>query len=367
MYACERIGGGDYHAGSWSNGPPETERYGGYLGWHAFMLVAGELLASTPLAKHRWKDNAWAAFLQEISLTRPDGLWLSDATDLYPVNLQGDLPMPDADKAGLQIEDRTLLSPLVGLGNSGELAEQIVVSGSMHLGEDITVDIRSVLVDCGDAEAAMLAALADRKFSQWLPSEESEIESEFWREDDDAVGLVALIRTNDERYAYFDRHDPYASPHTAKRAEPSTWLSELALLKAADPIVTKWLAQDGTTFVTEEWGTSGGRGEHRWEDQGDRVIINTAFLRGLLAQTGKTFVGLIKAQKSYKERSNFGLEGTNPFSHRVFAFSIDAEGRIGTIQRISRKARAAVDALEENSRFNFGDRFLAIRNARKRR
>lgn len=366
MYACERIGGGDYHAGSWSNGPPETERYGGYLGWHAFMLVAGELLASLPLAKHRWKDNAWADFLQEISLTRSDGLWLSDATDLYPVNLGADLPMPDADKAGLQTEDRALLAPLVGLENGYELAEQIVVSGSMHLGEDVTVDIRSVLVDRGDAEAAMLAALADRKFSQWLPSEESEIDSEFWREDGNAIGLVALIRTNDERYAYFDRHDPYASPHTAKRAEPSTWLSELDLLTATDPIVRTWRAHDGTTLMTEEWGTSGGRGEHRWEDHGDRVIMNTGFLRGLLAQTGKTLVGLIKAQKYFKERTNFGLEGTNPFSYRVFAFSLNAEGQIGTIQRISRKTRAAVDRLDENSRFNFGDRFLAIRKARQR-
>lgn len=367
MYACERIGGGDYHAGSWSNGPPETERNGGYLGWHAFMLVAGELLASLPLTKHRWKDDAWADFLQEISLTRPDGLWLSDATDLYPVNLGADLPMPDADKAGLQIEDRALLAPLVGLDKGDELAEQIVVSGSMHLGEDVTVDIRSVLVNRGDAEAAMLAALADRKFSQWLPSEESEIDSEFWREDDDAIGLVALIRTNNERYAYFDRHDPYASPHTAKRAEPSTWLSELDLLTATDPIVRTWRAHDSTTLMTEEWGTSGGRGEHRWEDHGDRVIMNTDFVRGLLAQTGKTLVGLIKAQKYFRERSKFGLEGTNPFSHRVFAFSINAEGRVGTIHRISRNMRAAVDGLDENSRLNFGDRFLAIRNARQRR
>lgn len=367
MYSCERIGGGDYHAGSWSNGPPETERYGGYLGWHAFMIVAGQLLASMPLTKHRWKDDAWADFLQEISLTRPDGLWLSDATDLYPVDLGADLPMPDADKAGIQAADRALLAPLVGLKNGGQLAEQIVVSGSMHLAEDVTVEICSVLVDRGDAEAAMLAALSERKFFQWLPGKENEIDSEFWREDDDAIGLVALIRTNDERYAYFDRHDPYASPHTAKRAEPSTWLSKLDLLTPADPIVRKWRVQEDTTFVTEEWGTSGGRGDHRWEDKGDRVVMSTTFLRGMIAQTGKTFVGLIKAQKFFEERSSFRLESTNAFSHRVFAFSINAEGRIGTIQRISQKTRAAIDALDEHSRSNFGDRFLAIRKERKRR
>jgi hypothetical protein len=62
MHDCPRSGS---HDASWSSGyVPNRDRYGGYLGWHALMLVAGELLATRAVVGEDWDGDAWAAFLR---------------------------------------------------------------------------------------------------------------------------------------------------------------------------------------------------------------------------------------------------------------------------------------------------------------
>lgn len=75
MHDCPRSGSYDE---SWSSGyVPDRDPYGGYLGWHALMLVAGELLATRAVVGEDWGGDAWVAFLREYTLSRDDGLWLS--------------------------------------------------------------------------------------------------------------------------------------------------------------------------------------------------------------------------------------------------------------------------------------------------
>ena len=101
-----------YHA-SWSSGRvPEKDRYGDYLGWHGLMLAAGDMLATRVVSGEDWSGDAWAAFLAAYRVSRADGLWLADATDLSPLDVPRDdtITMPDPGGRSVEREDHSLLS-----------------------------------------------------------------------------------------------------------------------------------------------------------------------------------------------------------------------------------------------------------------
>lgn len=119
MYECAR---GDGIDRSWSSGYiPERDQYGGYLGWHALMLVAGDLLATQPVVAEHWDGDAWMAFLGDYLVSRDDGLWLADLTDLFPLDLPkpNALAMPESGETSSLAKDRPLLSPLWGWSATG--------------------------------------------------------------------------------------------------------------------------------------------------------------------------------------------------------------------------------------------------------
>jgi hypothetical protein len=83
-----------------------------------------------------------------------------------------------------------------------------------------------------------------------------------------------------------------------------------------------------------------------------------------MKRTKKSLVLFVKARKYYSDRSSGWGEKGNSFTHRVYALCISPSGRIRTIHRVSGKTRKALSALDVNSRFDFGARFIAIRKSR---
>ena len=55
------------------------------------------MLATRVVTGDDWSGDAWAAFLANYRVSRADGLWLADATDLSPLDLPRDdaITMPD--------------------------------------------------------------------------------------------------------------------------------------------------------------------------------------------------------------------------------------------------------------------------------
>ena len=54
------------------------------------MLIAGALLQKTRVTDCFYRDEPWSEWLADYRLTRHDGLWLADATDVFP----SDVAMP---------------------------------------------------------------------------------------------------------------------------------------------------------------------------------------------------------------------------------------------------------------------------------
>ena len=59
------------------------------LGWHALFLAAGRLLKTYPVTDDSWYDDPWGEWFGRYTLTRNDGLWLSDGTESTATRYNG--------------------------------------------------------------------------------------------------------------------------------------------------------------------------------------------------------------------------------------------------------------------------------------
>lgn len=345
---------------SWSSGyMPERDQYGGYLGWHALMLTAGDLLATQPVVGEHWGGDAWIAFLDDYMVSRDDGLWLADLTDLFPLDLPKPdaLAMPDSGEAASLAKDRPLLAPLLGLADDTLAADWLPVSARWSLDRDTTLTVRSVLADAHDARSTVMALLSDEPFFPWLPDDDEEIVRHFGRAGHSIQEWVSAT-PNTERE--LDRYDPYAASTALDRPFPAEWVCAEEAIVADDAVVRSWSRAGAPTYHAEAWGAEGGVGEHAWSESGYRLSIRRDALIERLASSGKSLVLALKLQKYHKGKSTHRDGDTNAFTHRSLILVVNERGAVWLPQRLSRQAKAALAALDPDSRPDFYHRFRAI-------
>lgn len=326
MYNCPRSSRDN--DSSWSSGSvPAIDRYGGYLGWHALMLVAGEMLQSRIVTVHDWKGDAWAHFLAEYRLSRPDGRWLSEATDLFPLDLtkEKDLPMPEVGMKGDDRKDHGLLAPLLGVADGKLSSDWMPVTGRWSLPNNADLTLRTVLAERDDARATMMTVLTDEKFFRWLPDDDDEIARHFGSEGHSVRAWIDTVKNSERR---IDHHDPYATSTAMQRPFPAAWVRELLKLRADNPIVRTWSDLNGPAFRAEAWGAAGGRGENSWDNSGERITITRGRLLALLQVMNLVLVGVLKVQRYHKGKSSGRFGDTSPFTYRSYVFIVDQDGRV---------------------------------------
>lgn len=358
MYECPRIASYD---DTWSSGyVPDRDSYGGYLGWHALMLVAGELLASLPVVGDHWRGDAWSAFSDEYRLSRDDGLWLADLTDPFPLDLakESDIKMPESGKKrSAKRDDGRLLAPLLGISSGKLSADWMPVSGRWSIGRDTTLTIRSVLADESDARSTVMTLLSEEPFFRRLPDDEDEISRNFGKEGHSVQPWVA-VTPNTQRQ--LDRHDPYGATSALDRPFPMDFTREALGVEASDAVVRQWVNAAELQFYAEAWGAEGGSGEHAWSETGSRLFVRTASLRSLLRTIDRSLVVFVKLQKYHRGKSNGRVGDTSPFTHRSLIVVSNRNGEAWLPQRLSNKAKRALDALNPDCRRDFYPRFRAI-------
>ena len=340
---------------SWSSGRvPERDRYGDYLGWHGLMLVAGEMLATRIVTGEDWSGDAWAAFLAEYRVSRADGLWLADATDLSPLDLPRDdtITMPDPESRSVEREDHSLLSPMLGITNGRVSGEWMTAAGRWSLGRHTTVTMSSVLANVTDARATAMTILSNEPFFRWLPHNAEDIEGHLGRDGHSIRTWIEPVAHNERQ---FDIYDPYAAPTAMSRLGPADWVCTQLSLAPKGPIVRDWSSAVGPAFHAEAWGAEGGRGENAWDVSGYRVFAERNTLLRLLELDNLHLVGVLQLQR-YHEGGRKATRGTSAFSHRSFTFVLDPRGRVWAPYRISRAARVAIQRVD----LDFYSRFRAI-------
>ena len=357
MHDCPRSSS---HDESWSSGyVPDRDRYGGYLGWHALMLVAGDLLATRTVVEEDWSGDAWAAFLKEYTLSRDDGLWLADLTDLFPLDLtkEADIHMPESGETSTIREDGNLLGPLVGFLEDKVVANWVPAVGRWSIGPDTTITLQSVLANERDAQSVVMAIMSDEAFFRWLPGDQEEITREFGC---DGHTIQSWITTTPNPELQLDRHDPYSSTTALCRPFPSDWTRDLLGTVASDEVTRHWWIDGKEAYRAEAWGAEGGRGEHAWSNTGYRLLVTRGTLLSLLKQTDSSLVVALKLQKYNRGKSSGRIGDTSAFTYRSLVVVIDDRGQVWSPQRLSRQAKKALQKLDSNQSQNLYHRFRAI-------
>ncbi len=357
MHDCPRSKSDDE---SWLSGyVPNRDRYGGYLGWHALMLVAGELLATRAVVGEDWSGDAWATFLMEYTLSTNNGFWLADITDPFPLDLtkESDIPMPNIGERGSVRENNKLLSPLLGLLDGKLVTDWLPVAGRWSIGRDTTVTLQSVLANASDARATVMAVLSADEFFRWLPDDEDDIARHFGGGGHTIQPWVART-SNTERQ--LDRHDPYGASTALDRSFPLDWTRKLLGTVADDEIVRSWSVEGRTAYRAEAWGAEGGRGEYAWSETGHRLLISRGTLLSLLKVSKRSLVVALTLQKYHRGKSSGRAEDTSGFTHRSLVVVIDERGHIWLPQGLSRQAKEALAPLDPDRRRDFNQRFRTI-------
>jgi hypothetical protein len=323
------------------------------------MLVAGNLLAARRVVGEDWTGDAWAAFLKEYRLSRDDGLWLSDLTDPFPLDLikEADMPMPESGNSSTAREDSRLLAPLLGIDNRSVTADWVPVSGRWSIGHDTTVTVHSVSANAIDARSTAMALLSDEPFFRWLPHDEDEIARHFGG-DGHTVQQWVTDTPNTERQ--LDRHDPYSAATALDRPFPSASTQEQMGTEPDDPVVRHWSINGTTAFRAEAWGAEGGQGESAQSETGYRLLVKSEPLLSLLDSTGRSLVVALKLQKYHKRKSSGRGGDTGGFTHRSLVVIINGRGHVWAPRRLSQQAKEALETLDGDRRRDFYARFRAI-------
>lgn len=349
-----------YESG-WSSGyMPEVDNYGSYLGWHGMMITAGEFLQTRPIVGDDWEGDAWAAFLDDYLPSRPDGLWLADATDLFPLDLpkEAAIPMPAPGKTAKEAENRELLLPMLETV-AADRSIWLPVCGHWSLPNDTSVSLKTVLASQADADAIMITMLTQEPFFRWLPDDEDEIQRHFGKSGHSIRAWIDEVKNSEHN---LDRHDPYASRTAMSRPRPASWVQEALQLQPVDDVVRLWADRDGPAMRAEAWGASGGRGEHSWDHSGERITIERSRLLALLGATGLTLTGSLSLQRYHRDVEDKRPGDTRSFTHRSLMFVIDHKGRMTLRQRPSRRGMEAFRALSKpNYHPELRELFTAIR------
>jgi hypothetical protein len=289
--------------------------YGFYIGWHALFFVAGRLLATRPVLEREWYDtDAWLDWLGRYSLTRSDGLWLSDGCDRTPIDSAIELLEPGT--GGLKLTG--LKSKLLGLTKTKNERSQaeVVVEARWYSTDGVRIDISSALVPPGRARALAKKVLEEEPIIAWLPSfRDSEDDDEFARGEMKEYAPWIACPSGESR---LDEHDPYGVSDANTRPRLAQRNVTLCKLSLGDPFGRSWLDSEGRVAVrAEAWGRDESDYQ-RTSRPGVRLSCHPRVLKSLLKKRHMDLLVLIKLQRHEKRHQE-----PDTYNHTLAVLHVD--------------------------------------------
>ncbi len=357
MFSCPHPHYENDRSSSWSGGyPPEKDRYGGYLAWHALQIAAGEMLATRPVSRSEYHGDDWGGFLRSIGPSRSDDSWLSEWTDLTPLDVGASIPMPESDRTSIyDADDERFLSCAIGIADREIGSRGLVVAGHWLNSDHNNMSASSLLAPSIIARGALLAAMLIDPFHRGLPNLEEERDN---RHEFPGYGssIRCWIKTRDYSDRSLDRYDPFAAASSQGRPSPGAWLRDIHGIARADEAGRCWLDGARSAFVGEAWG-----GPNLWSGEdgggGEWLRADKAFLLDFLGKTDLVLAGYVKARM---HRSDKGRKADDRMVHRTFGFLINSTGHVTVIKQVPKAIRHAVEQLGRYGKYDFSRRFAAI-------
>lgn len=290
-----------------------TQSYGEQFGWHGLLMVAGELLDKYPVTDDYWGDNPWEEWFHRYTLTRNDGLWLSDGTDQTPIETT--LPLFERKKNELIVTgDKNKILQLVK--SNGKVAKDIVVEGSWASSDNIKVSVSSALAPPNQSATLIKNLLEEDPMFAYVPCYRgNEYDSEYI--EGEKNGFTPWI-VHPHGECGLDEHDPYGVTCAHYRMRLGKDFRDVHSLSSIEPFDRVWLDKRGSEVL---WSQAWGRNNVDREDgphPGSRLICRSSFLKKILSQWDKDLVILIRLQH-YKN----GYRTNSEFKHTVAVVKIE--------------------------------------------
>ncbi|MDO9365716.1 MAG: NACHT domain-containing protein [Methylotenera sp.] len=222
--------------------------YGEYLCWHALYGVAGEFIKKYPIVRRPYDEhNPWNDWLRRQVLTREDGLWLSDGTDLSPVDLRINLREVIDDQVVLTGSVEKLLS-LIGIKNA--IGEWVTVDADWCSIDNIKVHISSALVPKGKSASIAGDLAKQNPFQAYLPHldvyEDEDVEA--MRSHKPYIPWI----TSPSAEAKLDEGDTLGIVGAMRRSRLSKAVNTFGQLISKDPFGRSWIDPAGKVIVSSE-------------------------------------------------------------------------------------------------------------------
>ena len=285
--------------------------YGQQLGFHALFLAAGKLLETYPVINDYFGEDAWGEWFGGYTITRDDGLWLSDGTDKPPPDTAEPLLEKRKNSFAITGEKNKLLR-LAGI--TSRVGRELIVEGTWFSADDVRVHIASALVS--PKQAAMLARrlIREQPMNAWIPVfHETEANPTQMKEFTPWIVCPSSI-------ARLDEHDPYGVSCANSRSHLASEYAASCSLVSGDPFNRTWFGKRGSLGMrAQAWGhESRNRRSEDTAPIGSRLFIRSSVLKTLLYDNDKDLLLLIKLER-HEEKS---YRGEGKRTHTVAAARI---------------------------------------------
>lgn len=297
-----------------------TTRFHGYgrqLGWHALFFAAGKLLAAHPVTDDSWYEgDPWGEWLGRYTLTRKDGLWLSDGTDSTPDDAT--VRLLESKKAGLAITgDQKKIMGLASLDSEKGIGGELIVYGKWYSSDGVEIRLSSALVPPKKAAQFVRKLIREKPIQACVPVfQGSEDDDEYLHSDKKEYSPWIVCLFDGSR---LDEHDPYGVSVANLRPRLAQDYLELCKLVRQDAFGRFWNTNRGKLSLrAEAWGRDEADREGG-PHPGLRLLCKSSVLKDVLTKSDKELLLLFDLQRYKKEASTSG----GRFSHSIGVARID--------------------------------------------
>jgi len=282
----------------------EHHGYGQYLGWHGLYEVAGGFLKKSPTVISEYDDERWPSWISSQTLSRSDGLWLSDGVDRPPIEILSNLMETDATGINLTGNKQEILS-LLGIQKA--ITDGLVVCGDWQSADDTRVKISSALVPVGESENVAKRLAKMEPFDVSLPFFEDSDAAGSGSRRDKRIGVEWTFRPSTT--TALDKTDPWASASASDRPLFSERIQAHFSLRSTDPFNRGWVDErDNKLASAQAWGCHSHL-EHDDTRNGERLQCTRELLSKVLKTANCDLLLLVileRYDKGYSgDRSKF--------------------------------------------------------------
>ena len=263
-----------------------------YLSYHAMMVVAGQLLASTPVYQDpSGAEDEFRLWLNGHDLCRRDLGWVADRRDPAPV----ERPEWTSQKETEQWSQSILPSDFDrALGLTTEWLDLWSYCTWIKGSRKETIMVRSALVPPSRSLSLLRALQSVEPIHYRIPSAEDNLEIE--------SGSFRLKGWVDDAYRDhgLDERDPWAGDISYPPPAPACYVVEQMNL-SSDPEQRQWFIQDKDLEVARSrvWGESPAENGEEWEpEHGSRLQVSHPFMVALLRELAMDLIIQVKIERA---------------------------------------------------------------------